>query len=107
MIRIRHNLNKVNDSIAMVQTDIESIIISAATESRDSLRQELSSFFGGGYDDISVDFQYDNNSYKIIVEGYNVYQMNNFNSISEEDLINFIENYYNEKIKEYLKRYGY
>lgn len=105
--KVNTNLPEVIDYINQMSNDIQSVIVSAIAESKDEIYSDLNSTFGIGYDDLVIDFSYDNGSYKLSIDGINEYQLYNNTGFDMDYLLDYVETKMLDKIQSSLDNAGY
>lgn len=106
-LKINHNLNSVVDYINNLQNEIQMTVSNSVQEAKDILMQELPELFGGGEEDITIDFQYHSGSYTLIIEGINQYQAYYQTGMDFDTLVTYMENRIVDIVQEGLDRNGY
>ena len=106
-LKINHNLNSVVDRINNMQNDIQMIVSNSVQEARNALIEELPALFGGGEEDITIDFHYHYGSYTLVIEGINQYQAYYQTGMDFDSLITYLENRIVDIVQDGLDRGGY
>jgi hypothetical protein len=106
-LKINHNLSSVVDYINSMENNIQMTVSNSVQEARGILAQELPALFGGGNDDIVIDFQYHHGSYTLIVEGINQYQAYHQTGMDIDSLVTYMENRIVDIVQDGLNRSGY
>jgi hypothetical protein len=106
-LKINHNLNSVFDYVNNLQNNIEMTVSNSVQEAKEILALELPQLFGGGEEDITIDFKYYNGSYTLIVEGINQYQSYYQTGMDFDTLVTYMENRIVDIVQDGLNRNGY
>jgi hypothetical protein len=106
-LKIKHNLNSVVDYVNNLENNIQMTVSNSVQEAKEKLIVELPQLFGGGEDDITIDFQYHNGSYTLIIEGINEYQSYYQTGMDFDTLVTYMENRIVDIVQEGLDRNGY
>lgn len=106
-INATSNFAEVIDYVNQMHNQIQFIVSTSIQKSTDEIKQELFSTFGIPTEDISINFSFDGQNYKLSVEGINQYQLFNNTGYDLDYILNFIENKMVDNIQSDLNNAGY
>lgn len=106
-LRANHNLEELIDGVAQMNNDLQSVITSAVEMAKEEIANDLVNTYQIGYDDLIIDFQYNDGNYSLTVDGINQYQLYNNIGVDMDYIMDFIQNKILEKIKTDVTNAGY
>jgi hypothetical protein len=106
-LRANHNLEELVDAVGQMSNDVQSIITLAVESAKEEIANDLINIYQIGYDDLVIDFQYNDGNYTLTVDGINQYQLYNNIGVDMDYIMDFIQNKILERIKTDVNNAGF